>query len=517
MARRIAPIVLFVIGVLGLTAIARCGGGTWSIGDGALIELYTIHASHGAQLLGAYSQYGWHHPGPLLFYLLAPIYAWGGHSTLALNAGALIVNILSVGVAARVLARRREAAGFAIVFFILALLIFLRVPLLLASAWNPHPPVVAFVALLVLCADCLCGRFRRLPLIVLFASFIVQTHVGYAPVAVALVAVVAIAALLVAATDPGRRRDITISGLVAFALLEVVWLLPVAEQLSGYPGNMTAIWRFFFIGEPGQTPGVAWRAWSSMLAGVFRPSFTLATGRGFTGSSNPLTLVLGSAPVLALVPVIVWAHRQRRFYAAMAALSLLASAIGFWSTLRIHGLIGDYQIFWLSMLGAVNVALATGAWLAGRGERFLRPAAAAMVAGAAAIGTYNLIEQTRQAPLDLPYAAVRSLSEQTLRGMASMGNRRPLVRLDTEQGIGAGLLVALVKASTPFTVDAAVAPLYGPEWTTTGDEDALLTLCGPEEHAQLATRPHNVTLAYFDELPLYVDAVSLVDEPQYRK
>ncbi len=46
-----------------------------------MIELYTIHATHAAQFLGPYSQYGWHHPGPMLFYLLAPFYVVTVHST----------------------------------------------------------------------------------------------------------------------------------------------------------------------------------------------------------------------------------------------------------------------------------------------------------------------------------------------------------------------------------------------------------------------------------------------------
>ena len=57
---------------------------------------------------------------------------------------------------------------------------------------------------------------------------------------------------------------------------------------------------------------------------------------------------------------------------------------------------------------------------------------------------------------------------------------------------------------------------------TTGGEDVLLTLCGPALHRELAARPRNVTLATFDggpesgRSPLFVDAISLVDAPEYR-
>ena len=39
--------------------------------DTALAELYTRHAARGDLLLGPYSRFGWHHPGPLLYYLYA--------------------------------------------------------------------------------------------------------------------------------------------------------------------------------------------------------------------------------------------------------------------------------------------------------------------------------------------------------------------------------------------------------------------------------------------------------------
>ena len=38
-------------------------------GDGATLELRTLHAAHGAQLLGPYSGFYWNHPGPAFFYL----------------------------------------------------------------------------------------------------------------------------------------------------------------------------------------------------------------------------------------------------------------------------------------------------------------------------------------------------------------------------------------------------------------------------------------------------------------
>jgi hypothetical protein len=47
---------------------------TYSSGDGALLDLYTLYSSRGVWSLGPYSRFGWNHPGPLFFYCIVPFY-----------------------------------------------------------------------------------------------------------------------------------------------------------------------------------------------------------------------------------------------------------------------------------------------------------------------------------------------------------------------------------------------------------------------------------------------------------
>src|SRR6266851_7565064 len=126
--------VLFVW-ALRLCSIARHAAPTWPTSDGAMIELYTVHASHAAQFLGPYSQYGWHHPGPMLFYLLAPFYELSGHATFGLNAGALVINIVSLAVIGWLAARRTDESSpfsafpvFSVALFFLVMVFVARVP-----------------------------------------------------------------------------------------------------------------------------------------------------------------------------------------------------------------------------------------------------------------------------------------------------------------------------------------------------------------------------------------------------
>ena len=58
--------------------VARQAEPMFPVADEAVTELATLNALHGRQLLGPYSRYPWHHPGPSIFYLLAPMYEASG-------------------------------------------------------------------------------------------------------------------------------------------------------------------------------------------------------------------------------------------------------------------------------------------------------------------------------------------------------------------------------------------------------------------------------------------------------
>jgi len=100
-------------------------------------------------VLGAYSQYGWFHPGPLLFYLLAPFYTVGGRTVYGLDLGAFVINVLSLVVIASIVGRRRSLSPVTAVSLLAGLSAYLaRLPDLLTSAWNPHISVWPFAALI---------------------------------------------------------------------------------------------------------------------------------------------------------------------------------------------------------------------------------------------------------------------------------------------------------------------------------------------------------------------------------
>jgi hypothetical protein len=167
----IASTILLVIGwrrpawravaFFGLTAsaivlvpiITKSAGPKWPTGDDAMIELYTLHAAHGRQLVGAYSQHGWHHPGPMMFYLMAPVYGLGGHNTASLWAAAAIINLLSLSTLAWLLWRREAHAIFGVTLASLLVLYLARLPGLMTNVWNPHLALFPFVTFLLLAGE----------------------------------------------------------------------------------------------------------------------------------------------------------------------------------------------------------------------------------------------------------------------------------------------------------------------------------------------------------------------------
>jgi len=188
-------------------------------------------------VLGAYSQYGWFHPGPLLFYLLAPFYTVGGRTVYGLDLGAFVINVLSLVIIASIVGRRRSLSPVTAVSLLAGLSAYLaRLPDLLTSAWNPHISVWPFAALIACTAA-----------------------------------------------------------------------LP-------YAGSTSAL--------------------------VF------AAG----------TVIVAALPVAAILR---W-RGGYRFESVLAVVCFVATAVGLWSVLHIHGQIGDYQLFWLSVLGVFDLALGTG-------------------------------------------------------------------------------------------------------------------------------------------------------------
>lgn len=181
MIPRLLPWIVAACLVATLIAIAAGATPYTPTSDTAVIEIYTLLASQGDLLLGPYSRFQWHHPGPFYFFLMAPFYA--------------------------------------------ALAIFMvRVAPLLTSPWNPHVTVLALLALVLCSADCLAGTFAMLPVVALLASLIGQTHVGLLPTALVIGSVTLAGSASLARINQNARLSRAMAMAVTAVALAVVWL-----------------------------------------------------------------------------------------------------------------------------------------------------------------------------------------------------------------------------------------------------------------------------------------------------
>lgn len=494
-AQALWAICALALGILFLWAVGLRGGRVPPVfpeGDPAVIELYTWQACHGLWAYGPYSRFGWHHPGPLYFYLLAPFYAASGHHTLALDAGAFALNLIAVTLAAWTLIRRTR--GTLALPVLIALMGYLyEVSRLLTSMWNPHVLLVPFVALLVTAAMVMAGRLSLLPITLAIASFVAQTHVGLLPVAV----VICLCALVGALRHPQPARWPWLAG--SAALLVLLWWPSLLEQVRSSPGNLTAIARFFGPSGPagaGVSFADALAVWGETLTQAMRLNITVPYGNIISITPRPILPVLATIEVL-LLGFAAWQlhQRERASEAALALLCAITSVAALWSIAGIRGGLLDHLVGWVAALGALNAGVLIGAALTWLDER--RPSRlSSLTVLASAIGIILVITLGGYGGQRLKWQSdevirkstggrtpTQALYQELQSTMTRASIHKPLIHaavLSWPQA--AGIALQFTKTSAPFASD--LVWLFGPQVTPRGDEDADVTVADtPTRHA----------------------------------
>ena len=393
------PLVVSAVHVLGARHI-------YNAGDDAGIELRTRDVGHHPVLLGLWSRSDWNHPGPALFYLLALPYRLAGSKPAGLQLGALLINGAAVlGMA--VLARRRGGLALSLLTLLgCGLLLRGLGPQFVASPWNPVTPVLPFGFLVLLCWSLTRDDLWALPVAAGVASFCVQTHVGYLPLALPLIAL-GVGWLVIRArrSRPQDRsgslllqgRDFARASFLTAAIVGVMWLPPLLDQVLHRPGNLYRIARYF--AHPGArlaTLGDGFR----VVAGQFALRPTWVTGNDkLISATEPALLRASPFPVL-LVPLVLggfvlW-RRRSSDGAALVVTILIALVLGMLAVNRTVVPVYAYRLKWtwvLGMLGAV--AIVWTAWLLAapryRQLHHHRSLAAALaIGGLMALGVLNI-------------------------------------------------------------------------------------------------------------------------------
>ncbi len=340
-------------------------------GDWAVLTLRVEDVGRLTPFVGPYSRFGWNHPGPLLYWVLAGPYHLLGDRPVSLLAATGLLNAAVVA-ATVVLAWRR--GGLPLMLATAAAMGLLTQsigPALLRDPWNPYVTVLPLALLTFLAWSVAEGDRWMWPALVGVGSFLVQSHVGYA----AMVAAVAVAAVTIAwrrrATVPllprdrrSRRALVVVTAGVAL----LAWAPVVVDEVAG-TGNLTEIVRYFASSD--DQPAGAGVAIDQAALHLSVPDAPWLGHREQNGDDGA---ILGGPTRALLVPLAAFAlalaaaARARRWPAVRFQAIVGALAVsGLVATSRITGPVFAYLVrwwwviaclWWLSTVWSAGVALA---------------------------------------------------------------------------------------------------------------------------------------------------------------
>lgn len=360
-------------------------------GDQALLDLASHRAAAFHQLRGVYSRYGFHEPGPAVFYVLAPFVSLLGGTGRGAFLGSAVMNATAAGAVAWLMLRR---FGVAVGLWSAAVMdmyaLFLQVRLL-RQPWNPYLIVVPMVLFTVLWVLSLLGTRGSWTWLSVVGSYEVQTHLATGIYVIGMVSLAAAVALFRASMGGSigaAVRDWWWPGrLVGAAVLVAIWVPTVVEVFVDRPNNVALLWRFF--SSPHLEPSLR-----SALGAAASAISVLPLGDRIYRLSIHRSHVELAADAVALVALSVIALAVGRLRRQPAAAAFVGAAgigvlAGAYSLSRAAGAVMMYFALWLSFV-PVAVLLAVGVAFFGRrggvrADRSVAGAALATVALAAAV------------------------------------------------------------------------------------------------------------------------------------
>jgi len=403
------------------------------VGDYAVIDSRVRDVfSADTPLLGMYSRFGWYHPGPAMFWAVAPFSLLAGGAAWGTLVGAAVVQAGAIVWSARVAWTRGKLLLVLAVLAVQALsYIGIDEFLPLQRPWNPFVafPLLPLFVLLVWTASL--GDIRQIPWVLLVGSFLVQTHVGYA-------GLVGVGVLWMLFFLIRQRKDPEVAGkwrrpaVVSAVVLAVMWILPFLELLQHRRnGNLLRLFKFFVLGRSSASrlnpnfrePTVGFPLGPEIFAAEFRflPPWLGGPSLFDPRSPNlaePVSALYLLVPLL-LVIIGLWVSARAGNRAALHSVVLtgLLAVVGILSLTRVRGEATDFVFYWRISLSVLLVIASLGAILTSVPlwkHRAVRIATAVVLALAIAIPSVAIANKVTKGDPELrpPGAVVRSLVAQ---------------------------------------------------------------------------------------------------------
>lgn len=466
-------------------------------GDKAVEEAAVQQATQLDRTLGPRSNWQFFHPGPVMFYMIGPLYWLTGNEPLAMSIGALLVNTaaaLGVIVAVDRLLGRLPAMFTS---FMIALHFWAWGGPGVWEHWNPALVPLPMLLACVLWAGAWSRSWRWLLAGCLPATFAVQTHIGALPLVLAAFSVGA-AGLIRAHWDrrrgaseavAPRRRPLVTASLVV--VLVAIWLPPLWQQVTstGDDGNLRRVVEVALSGpelQPGMpegwSMGQSWRAVANEATRVPfgwepAPSSTLPVGLGDLRLPTARALLWLGSLGLAAGMIARGARTGRWAVVGLSAMTLATAAAAVLAATRVPVELHNYQL-WGSATSLLPAWIALGSVVTG----WIRPrhtSLSLVVATAVSLVPVIAFVAALRTPVSEPFGeqavAVAVLVRQ------EVGDEQPLV-LDWAQTldvVATGVVATLRREGLDVRVPAKRAHVYSQDLTASGSENTHLLLATP--------------------------------------
>jgi hypothetical protein len=504
-------------------------------GDTAVTEASVMDASHLTQTLGPYSRFGWSHPGPAWFYLLAPVYRLLGGQSYALSVASLVLLAATASAVVVLMARRYGAPGGLVAALVVLAYVHAVGLDLLRNPWNPWAILLPLALLLLLAAAAAAGSTVSLLGTLVVGSFLLQTHVSTAVTVAGVVVAAAALAWWTRRLGPGwpaprSTRASRLAMAAAVIALAVMWLPPLVQQARGHPGNLGQIasyirhphGSFGGHGFPPVTGADRQSLHDSVAAtGLEMSVFPLGRPGALAGPTQDQS-VLGNRARLAVliaygagsVALAALALRRReRFALAAGVLTLVGMVTATVSVTQVIGPLADYLVAWITALPlAFWLGWAALALSAPPRAPRLRPVIAATAAAAVAVATgAETVAAARLGPLTATATAVGAdpvaerlwaIVDQRLGSTPPEPVLVHIASLDTWPA-AAAILGQLYREDRPAAVDREWLFLFGERFRPSGAERREVVLVDAAEEAALAP-PGGVRLGGAGTLAVYL-------------
>jgi len=530
--------------LLGLGDVLRDEGKPYSlIGDAAILALNVDAVGEQDVLLGAFSRFGWYHPGPMITYLLAVPYHLMDGATESLAVGALVVGAISSAAAVWLVRRRAGLLVAAWTLLVLTVSVRLLGADFLRDSWNPHVSVLPLLAGALLCWTAIRGDAWALPVAVVPLSLALQSHLGYLPPVGAICAVLGVGLVVRAVrrvrtgaggTEPPRRPvRWLVAGVSAVPVALLVWWPPLKEELTVDPGNISKLVDYMREGSPEETLSVptALRA----VADEFGRLPAYAVGVDLPRLPfipylvPPVAIAVGVA--LFVVAVVNGLRRRRADVLWLGALTLAVAAAAVAAVARVDGPPYYYLTRWTVVIGILawtTVGLSLLPELAGAVRRMLpgdRPASVArtvlgvplVALATAAVLVTGLGTARAQTPMTEVTGDLERLGQAVVDDLDRLGLRTesdaPAVRVDfaptTRDELlgtywsGCGLALELQRAGVDVQINPFFVLQFGERRTERYDDAGYVATFAYSDGTSPPPEPWQQLLAVGDEYQVY--------------